>query len=264
MSERRSLCAFGDEDRHCQRPGERNVFSHTNPTPAPNDPNKLPGEGGPTIAPIASPTDAGSPTDSPVGTPTNAGVPTDAPVGAPGSPTAAPVEVPTAAPSASAAPSTSFSPSSTPSVSAAPSASASPTSIDDRAPEFPETCVSDDGNFGVTNRTLANQLLVTGFQYQVQTTIALRAENLNSQVLAQLEEALSNLLVPPLFNGDELCQFDRRRSLQQTSRDLQQTALAPAIGLLSAPADRILLGSEGGTYNSKKRLPNGGLEFTCV
>jgi hypothetical protein len=57
-------------------------------------------------------------------------------------------------------------------------------------------------------------------------------------VLAQLEEALANFLVPALFRGNELCEFDRRKHLQ---------SWAPAVGLLSAPPDRILVGSEEGT-----------------
>jgi hypothetical protein len=197
----RSLCAFGEESRHCEHPQERNVFSH--------------GDSG------LPPTDGSTP-----------------------NPNSASIDAPTPAPSG---------PTSAPSKSAAPTSSASPTSVDDREPDFPDTCVSDGGDFGETDPNAASQILVVGFQYQVQTTPNLRAENLNSEVLAQLEEALSNLLVPPLFNGHELCRFDRRRNLQQST-------LAPAVGLLSAPADRILMGSEGGTY-SKDR---GGLEFTRV
>ena len=165
----RSLCALGlDKSRHCERPGERNIFNHSN---------------APTSS-IASPTSA-------------------------------------------------------PTASAAPSSSASPTSVDDRDPDYPDTCVSDDGDFGETDPSKADQIVTVGFNYQVQTTIQLRAENLNSVVLAQLEEALANLLVPPLFNGNELCKFDRRRHLQSSN-------LAPAVGLLSAPSDRIIMGSEGG------------------
>jgi hypothetical protein len=139
----RSLCAFGEEGRHCQRPGERNIFKHT-----------------------ASSSSSAAPTASP--------------------------------------------------------------------------CVSDDGDFGETDLSKADQIVTVGFNYQVQTTSMLLEENLNSVVLAQLEEALANLLVPPLFNGNELCQFDRRRHLQPSN-------LEPAVGILSAPADRILVGSEGGT-----------------
>jgi hypothetical protein len=167
----RHLCAFGAaERRHCQRPGERNVFDHS------------------------------------------------------------------AAPTSSSA-----SPTSAPTASAAPSSSAFPTSIgeSESRSEFPDTCVSDGGDFGETDSSKAYQIVTVWFNYQVQTTIQLRAESLNSVVLAQLEEALANLLVPPLFNGNELCEFDRRRNLQSN--------LAPAVGLLSAPADRILMGSEGGT-----------------
>lgn len=187
----RSLCAFGEESRHCQRPGERNIFAHGDPG-LPSDP----------------------PADDSGNTPQPASASIDAPTDAPTTPS--------------------------PTASAAPSSSASPTSVDDRRPEFPDTCVSDGGDFGLTDLSKADQIVTVGFNYQVQTTIRLRAENLNGEVLAQLEEALANFLVPPLFNGNELCKFDRRRNLQSSS-------LAPAVGLLSAPPDRIYLGSEGGT-----------------
>jgi hypothetical protein len=170
----RSLCAFGEESRHCQRPGERNVFSR--------------GDKPPTEGSIYAPTSA-------------------------------------------------------------------PTGVDDLPPAFPDTCVSDGGDFGMTDPNAANQIMTVGFQYQVQTTIQLRAENLNNEVLAQLEQALSDLLVPPIFNGDELCIFDQPGNLQTSTSNL-----APAVGLLSAPADRILLGSEGGTYITEI----GCLEFTRV
>jgi hypothetical protein len=272
----RSLCAFGEESRHCQHPVERNVFLHgdlglpTDPptTNAPTDPGSPTPQPQPSSNSVDSPSEAPTPAPTASAAPSSSVAPTSAPtVSAAPSSSASPTSAPTAsaapsssasptlAPTASAAPSTSASPtlaptvsaapsysaspSSAPTASAAPSSSASPTSVDDRDPEFPDTCVSDDGNFGETDLSKADQIVTVGFNYQVQTTVMLRAENLNSEVLAQLEEALANLLVPALFNGNELCEFDRRRHLQSSN-------LAPAVGLLSAPADRILVGTEGG------------------
>jgi hypothetical protein len=107
-------------------------------------------------------------------------------------------------------------------------------------PEFPETCVSDGGNFGVSDTSVVDLIAVTvGYRYEVQTF----ADELNSEVLGQLESALADLLVPSLFEENELCLFDPQRNLQQPN-------LAP-IGLLAAPADEILEGSEGGTYSTR-------------
>lgn len=85
------------------------------------------------------------------------------------------------------------------------------------------------------------------YRYQVQTTASLRAPDLNNRVLFELEKALSDILIPPFFNGVGDCQFNR------TVRFLQDT-LEPPIGLLTAPMDRIVLGGDGGKVTKISRI----------
>ena len=51
---------------------------------------------------------------------------------------------------------------------------------------------------------VSDRLTVT-YRYQVQTTVQLGAQELESDTLGQLERALSDRLVPSLFNGGEDC-----------------------------------------------------------
>lgn len=101
-----------------------------------------------------------------------------------------------------------------------------------------DECVSDsDGNFG--SSTDAYRELVP-YLYQVQTTVDLSASALNSTVLALLEKALADLLVPDLFSGE--CEL-RQRLSKENELPIGQTAL---VGLLSQPDDQLVPGLAGG------------------
>lgn len=226
---RQLYCPFGAAGgRHCDPPDPRNIFDR---------------EEMPTQAPVMGPPQEGSPTRAPDGSngAPDEGSPTRAPEAALSGPTAVPT---TSSPTSSASPTTSAAPSLSPTSSAAPTASAAPTGS--AAPtanpfQLPETCKADpDGDFGETNPLAANQILTVNFEYQVQTTLDLRATDLNNRVLFDLEKDLSGLLIPALFNGSPECQISTRMRRLQTT-------LEPPIGMLTTPADRILLGIAGST-----------------
>jgi len=124
-----------------------------------------------------------------------------------------------------------------------------------------EECEADEqGNFG---SGVSSSLGVQGpahkeeilFHYQVQTSISHR---LDHKTLADLEKALSDELVPELFEGIA-CEV-RKRKLQllkkSRSLQLQQQQQSPTglTGLASAPDDVVAPGIDGGTYYSLVRL----------
>lgn len=69
-------------------------------------------------------------------------------------------------------------------------------------------CVADsNGNFGASTGPFMEQIL---YQYQIQTTLTMTPQLLNAGVLKGLETALSNLLVPDLFQAGQ-CTAVRRQ-----------------------------------------------------
>ena len=126
-----------------------------------------------------------------------------------------------------------------------------------------ELCVADQyGNFGVTSDAYEEVIL---YQYQVQTTVDLSATDVNDNVLSVLEKALSDELVPDLFDGTQ-CAYRRRikvgdhdnvasdppeeQSISQPQLSAEDGSLDTSLtGLQTVPRDLIAPGVEGGTLH---------------
>jgi len=112
-------------------------------------------------------------------------------------------------------------------------------------PEPDTACVTDEaGDFGYTSSSSSYREVVE-YQYEVQTTLAMTAPELNGNVLGQLEKALADYLVPELFQGP-LCEVDAFRE-QQDEGEGGSGSLDDLTGLSSDPADALAPGVEAGT-----------------
>mgnify|MGYP005848357845 CR=1 FL=1 len=138
------------------------------------------------------------------------------------------------------------------------------------------TCKADDkGHFGFTNGDQATKKFVR-YQYQVDTKpkFQMTASNLNSRVLANVEKAISDVMVATFFSPDDgyVCvnakTMTRRklsmlhplqhpnqkdRSLEQSNATTSETDSTTAtssalVGLSALPADQIVEDA-GGMYN---------------
>lgn len=129
---------------------------------------------------------------------------------------------------------------------------------DDDAPggDLPLCTTDADGTFGSTNPADYVETIV--FQYQIQTTLEVTANELTNTQLPELERTLSNLLVPDLFQGSA-CQASRDRARRllllpvAVGNTKQRTTLEVPIGasdltgLESTPLDTVASGLDGGT-----------------